>query len=146
MMTGDFVCPTVGYNWYQRWGTVINVGESYLKTQFIWNWYTQQVLTTNKVIGGIEADTDSPTRRSFLGYGHAFRAFVYMDMARFYEFLPNNAVSSVNADGNDVKYLTVPIVTETHHRGGGRQQPACRPPDHVQLHPQRPAEGRRIFL
>lgn len=112
VMTGDFVCPTVGYNWYQRWGTVINVGESYLSTQFIWNWYTQQVLTTNKVIGGIEADTDSPTRRSFLGYGHAFRAFVYMDMARFYEFLPNNAVSSVNADGNDVKYLTVPIVTE----------------------------------
>ena len=45
--------------------------------------------------------------------GYAFRALCYLDMARMFEFLPNEKFpSGKNAEGVDVTNLTVPIVTE----------------------------------
>ena len=46
-----------------------------------------------------------------LASAYAQRAMLMLDAARMYEFLPNDAVSSVNEAGNDVMGLTFPTVT-----------------------------------
>jgi len=78
------------------------------------------VLATNKSIEYYSQEGQSQGR---LGASIAFRAAVYLDLARMYEFLPNDAVSSVNSSGNDVTGLTVPIVTEKT-----TQEEACNNP------------------
>ena len=51
------------------------------------------------------------------------RAFGYLDAAQMYEFLPNDMVSSVNAEGHDVTGLTIPIVTESTTEEEARNNP-----------------------
>ena len=55
--------------------------------------------------------------------GKAFRAALYLDLARMYEFLPNDGTERVNADGKDVFGLTVPFVFETTTEEQARNNP-----------------------
>ena len=99
------------YDWYQSWAYNTTNNEDYARAQFIWNYYWKFVQTTNNVVKAIDPETASETNLGYLGIGHAYRAFAYLDMARMFEFLPNDAVSGINAAGNKVDSLTVPIVT-----------------------------------
>ena len=123
VMTADMAIPASGYDHYQYWQLVRNIGPNYLGTQWIWTFYNKQVLCTNNCIRAIDPETASPTNLAYLGMGLGFRASTYLDMARLYEFLPNEATSSVNAEGNDVLGLTVPIVTEKTTEEEARNNP-----------------------
>jgi hypothetical protein len=48
---------------------------------------------------------------------------LYLDMARMYEFLPNDGTSNINANGNDVTGLTVPIVKAEMTQDEARNNP-----------------------
>ena len=54
VMTEDMAVVSSGYDWYSSWEQNIYQGESYVYPQFIWNYYWQSVLTTNKLIGAID--------------------------------------------------------------------------------------------
>lgn len=124
-MTGDMSILGAGLN-YNQWGNyteIVYLGQNYASVQRIWNYYTQQVLACNKALRhyyeGIEGDYNQGARATAL----AFRALTYLDMARWYEFLPNNNTSAVNIEGNDVTNLTVPIVTENTTEEEARNNP-----------------------
>ena len=68
-------------------------------------------------------ETASSDQLGYLGAAHAVRALAYLDIARMYEFLPNEMTTSINADGNDVAGLTVPIVTPTMTEQEARNNP-----------------------
>lgn len=87
-------------------------GRDYIFSQFLWNFQTKLINTTNNLIGAIDSTKANDTQKGYLAAGLAFRAMYYLDMAREYEFLPNDATQPVSPEGNDVSGLTVPIVTE----------------------------------
>lgn len=113
-MTGDMTILEMGLN-YNQWGNytqIIYLAENYASVQRIWNYYTQQILTCNNALRTYDADSDTDLGKGARATALAFRAMLYLDLARWYEFLPNNNTSSINRFGNDVMGLTVPIVTE----------------------------------
>lgn len=123
-MTGDMTTCEIGLN-YNQWPNFEEgyFTESSAAAQWIWNYYNKQVLTCNKAAQyydeNVVEDRDKGARATAL----AFRAMLYLDMARWYEFLPNDVISSVNKDGNDVLHLTVPIVTEKTTEEQARNNP-----------------------
>ena len=123
VMTADLSVPPVGFDWYSTWAVTDGLGDGWLSTQFIWNYHYKYVLTTNNLIRTIDEEKDSEKLTQYLGVGLTFRAFLYLDMARMYEFLPNDKTSNINSDGNDVLNLTVPIVTEKDSEESARNNP-----------------------
>lgn len=124
-MTGDMSLLAAGLN-YNQWGNytqIVYLGQDYASVQRIWNYYTKLVLACNKALlyypDGIEDELGQGARATAL----AFRAMTYLDMARWYEFLPNNNTSSINSYNNNVEGLTVPIVTEKTTEEEARNNP-----------------------
>lgn len=118
VMTADMAVISHSYDWFSSWEENTYQGESYVYPQFIWNYYWQAVLTTNKLIAALDPETASETQVGYLAAAHAFRAFFYLDMARMFEFLPND-----KTNGDKVLGLTVPIVTETTTEAEARNNP-----------------------
>lgn len=87
----------------------VAINEDYLLNQIIWYYYNLQINAANGVIQVVDPETASDTELNMLGQALAYRAFTYLDMANMYEYLPNEASSATNSDGNNVLGLTVPI-------------------------------------
>ncbi|MBP3373332.1 MAG: RagB/SusD family nutrient uptake outer membrane protein [Bacteroidaceae bacterium] len=110
IMTGDLGESSTNYSHWSNWAQNKYMGQDYLKTQYFWNYFYQFVLATNNTIGSINAETATSEQLGYLGAGYAFRALLYLDMARMFEFLPTDVTDGVNAEGNNVIGLTCPIV------------------------------------
>ncbi|MBR1415841.1 MAG: RagB/SusD family nutrient uptake outer membrane protein [Prevotella sp.] len=110
LMCGDLTKNTTSYNQWRYWICNQYQGDQYVFGQFVWNYYYGFVLTANNMISGVNPETATDEQLGFLGTGYAFRAMLYLDLARLYEFLPNEKTSNININGNDVTNLTVPIV------------------------------------
>lgn len=112
LFTGDMCQTSSSYgSWFYYWPRNQYQGDGYIFGQFIFNYYYELVLTANNMVGAVNAETATSQQLGYLGAGLAYRALAYLDMARMYEFLPNDKTSSINSDGNNVLNLTVPIVT-----------------------------------
>ena len=109
VMTGDMTVVATGYDWFSAWASNRSMGEGYIYCQYIWNFYRDMIYKINEVIANAEKATDSDGTK---GVAHAFRAMLYLDMARMYEFLPNDRTSNINEAGNNVENLTLPIVKD----------------------------------
>lgn len=123
VMTQDMTRISSGYDWYSSWAENLYQGESYARTQYFWNYFWKFVQTANNMIGTLDPETATPVQLGYLGAGYAFRAFVYLDMARMFEFLPNDKTSPINAAGNNVEGLTVPIVRDGISEEEARNNP-----------------------
>lgn len=123
VMTADLAVVSTGYDWYSNWAQNSYMGPNYMKQQWVWTFYYKMVLTCNNMMSTIDLETANDAQKQYYGMGLAFRASTYLDMARMYEFLPNDAVSGVNSDGKDVTGLTIPIVTENTTEEESRDNP-----------------------
>ena len=112
VMTGDMTVVATGYDWYSSWGANKNQGENSANTQYVWNYYWKFLQTANNLIAAVDPETATPAQLGMLGAAQAYRALAYLDMAQLYEFLPNEVTDTINASGNNVLHLTVPIVRE----------------------------------
>lgn len=113
MMTGDIhMGGEVGYSHWTVWYQNKYLGDGYLRTQFPWNFYYGRLLSVNQLVGAIDPETATDAQKGYLGQAYAYRAMFYLDLARMYEFLPNDIYADKNEQGVDVRYLTVPIVTD----------------------------------
>lgn len=112
-MTEDMAKPESGYDHFYSWECNKAMGDSYASTQYLWNFNYQSILAANKLINAIKDEENaSDAEKGAKGAAYAFRALYYLDLARCYEFLPNDKFSGANSDGNNVTNLTVPITTE----------------------------------
>ena len=123
VMTDEMVIIESGYDHYSAWEHNQYIGPNYLSTQFIWNYFWKFVQTTNNMIGAINPESASETQLGYLGAAYGYRAFIYLDMARMFEFLENDGTSPTNSSGNNVLNLTVPIVTEEVTEEAARNNP-----------------------
>jgi tetratricopeptide (TPR) repeat protein len=123
VMTEDMAIVSSSYNWYSNWQNNTSMGEGMLRTQFFWIYYWKFVQTSNNMISALNPESATELQRGYLGTGHAFRAFQYLDMAQMFEFLENDKTSPVNAAGNNVLNLTVPIMDENMTEEMARNNP-----------------------
>lgn len=123
VMTQDLTVISSGYDWFSSWAENQYQGESYARTQYFWNYYWKFVQTANNMISTLDPENATPVQLGYLGAGYAFRAFIYLDMAQMFEFLPNDKTSPINAAGNNVEGLTVPIVREGMSEEEARNNP-----------------------
>lgn len=112
--SGDCTRPYAGgYDWFARYEYNLYMGENSIFTQYLWNSYYKYVQSANEMIKAVPDEANvSDAVKGMKGAGYAFRAMLYLDMARCWEYLPTDATSNINADGNDVLHLTVPIIDE----------------------------------
>jgi hypothetical protein len=108
VMTEDMPKVNTAYEWYTAWMTNTGLGDYTSSAQLVWWYMNKLVLVTNNSIQYYKEHTNNYR----LGASYAFRAAVYLDLARMYEFLPNDKTDAVNSYGNNVEGLTVPIVTD----------------------------------
>ena len=97
MLTGDYYhTGEVGYSHFISWARNTAMGDGYLKTQFHWNFhYLWWLLGINQVVGAVDPDNATDQQKGLLGAAYAFRALAYLDLARMYEFLPNEKSSAL---------------------------------------------------
>lgn len=113
VQTEDMSIIESDYDHFTPWEQNRLQGENYAFTQWLWNYQWTSVLAANKLIAAVKKlDARTDFDAGAKGAAHAFRAFLYLDLARSYEFLPNDVFSGSNDDGNNVANLTVPIVTD----------------------------------
>lgn len=123
VMTEEYVVTTSGYDWYEQWENNYYLGENYLSQQLVWQTYYKQILPTNIMIGTLAGQELNDAQKGYLASAYAFRALNYLDIARMFEFMPNDGVSPINSQGNNVQGLTVPVVTETTDEAQARKNP-----------------------
>ena len=122
-MTGDACIPTTGYDHFSAYANNQAMGSRYAYGSYFWSYYYSFINTANILISSINEETATEEQLGYYGSALTFRALLYLDLARVFEFLPNDAVSSTNSNGNDVNGLTVPIVSENTAEGDARNNP-----------------------
>lgn len=134
MMGNDMGFPTSSYaGHFYRFGSCQYMGGEYIYAAYIWKYYYKLVQSANSIISVVKPETATKEQLGYLGAAYAVRALAYLDLARMYEFLPNEKTESVNADGNDVTGLTVPIVTPTLTEEEARNNPRAKKEDMVKF-------------
>ena len=132
LMSNDMGFPSSGYaSHFSPFGACVSLGGEYIFAAYIWEYYYKLVLTANAVIDVVNPETATKEQLGYLGAAYAVRALAYLDLARMYEFLPNEKTKSVNADGNDVTGLTVPIVTPGMTEDEARNNPRAKREDMI---------------
>lgn len=126
MLTGDYYhTGETGYSHFISWQRNQYMGDGYLNTQFHWNFYYGFLLPVNGVLAALQDESAlSESSKGNKGAAYAFRAMLYLDMARMFEFLPNEIFADgLNNKGKKVTNLTVPIVTEETTDDESRNNP-----------------------
>lgn len=132
MMCNDAGFPTSSYAYhFYYFGANMNLDGRYIYVAYVWTYYYKLIQAANSIISVVNPETATKDQLGYLGAAYAVRAMAYMDMARMYEFLPNDKTSSVNSDGNDVLGLTVPIVTPDLTEEQARNNPRAKKADMV---------------
>ena len=104
------VMGELGYFWFGAFFQNLAQGSDYIYCAYFWDCYYAWIKLANDAIalaGEITDETDAQTR-ALAGQAHAYRAMFYLDLARLYEPKDNKILPI----SNDIKGLTVPIVTE----------------------------------
>lgn len=108
------LCATddAGYYQFSYFAENKYAGRDYIFAQYLYNYQTKFVNTTNNVISAVNPESATDIQKGYLGAAYAYRALLYLDMAREYEYLPTDGTEPKSPYGNDVAGLTIPIVTE----------------------------------
>lgn len=129
LQTGDAVMEFSGSgydSWFTSWTQDKYMGQDYFFAQYQWIYHWRFMQAVNNVIAAINPEAATTEQLGWLGSAFAYRAMLYLDLARMYEFLPNDKTSSVNEDGNDVAGLTVPIVKAGMSEADARNNPRVK--------------------
>lgn len=96
---------------YMNWVGDLYLSREYLVNQFLWYYETAYAGAANKAMNSIDVNA-SDEMKGYYAVALAYRAMLYLDMAREYEWKENDKTQPVSPEGNSIAELTVPIVTE----------------------------------
>lgn len=110
LMCGDFMQNYNGFQWFNYYQSVtLSLDDEYLVCQTNWYFYNFAVRTCESLIDAVDPDTDNKVMQSYRAQGLTYRAALLLDMARTYEYKPNETIGPENKDGKDITGLTVPV-------------------------------------
>ena len=116
----------VGYDWFRRFNTNENQGDSYTSIYIPWRALYMFIKSANDIIGAIDEESASETILGYAGMAYVYRAFWYYQAMNLYE-PKENPYTDVSA----VLGLTVPIVTEKTLETDGKNNPRATHADMI---------------
>lgn len=123
VMCEDFYVYDAYYDYFSWFGTCQELSANAMANA-IYYYYYKFLNNTNNLIRVVDEATADGTSKQYIGIAKAFRAMIYMDMARFYEYKKTGiAKLDDEARENNVYGLTVPIVTEQTTEVDARNNP-----------------------
>lgn len=123
VMCEDFYVYDAYYDYFSWFGTCQELSANAMANA-IYYYYYKFLNNTNNLIRVVDEATADGTSKQYIGIAKAFRAMIYMDMARFYEYKKTGiARLDDEARENNVYGLTVPIVTEQTTEVDARNNP-----------------------
>lgn len=76
------------YNGHYLWAAADkSMDYDNIRMKYVWSYYYGFVLTANKVLQAIDIENCDDNQKGYYGTALAFRAMIYLDLARTYEFL-----------------------------------------------------------
>ncbi len=112
------------YQQYYYFGRNQYQGRDYIFMQYLWNFPMKIISAANTVINSIDPANSNDASRGFLGSALCYRALMYLDMARCYEFKASDVYpEAVSPHGKDITGLTVPIILGTETEEELRNNP-----------------------
>ena len=118
LMGEDMATISSGYEHFSAWIEAHYLGEKYMAQQYIWNFYTQFLLTANSVVSAVNEASASDVQKQYLGMALCYRAMINLDMGRMYEFKKNTYTSAPELEG-----MTIPIIRENMTEAEARNNP-----------------------
>ena len=109
VMTEDMTCTQAGFDQFSNWAKNMYQGTAFVYSNYVWGYLRDMVLESNQWIAACKGQD---ALKGLLGIAYASRALLYLDMARMYEFQPNDRTNPISTSGQNVTGLTVPIITE----------------------------------
>lgn len=121
-MSADLPIYDAGYDYFTYYNTQTYLGNYESETVF-WRRYYYLLQKCNSVIPLCSEDPDGPDA-IYLGMALAYRAWVYTDLMRSYEFKSTGVERLDNfAETNGLYGLTVPLITENTTEAEARNMP-----------------------
>lgn len=118
----------VGYDWFRRFNTNENMGDSYTQIYVPWRALYMFIKSANDIIGAVNEETASASLLAYAGMAYVYRAFWYYHAMNLYE-PKENPYTDVSA----VLGLTVPIVTDQTLEADGKNNPRAKHADMVEF-------------
>ena len=121
MLEDLVVLGETGYYWFGAWLQNLAMGADYIYCAYFWDAYYGWIKLANDIIlkaGEVTEDTHQDVLKS-LGQAYAYRAMFYLDLARLFEPKEN----SITVISDEIKGLTVPIVTEATTEADAKDNP-----------------------
>lgn len=111
ILLADIPCYNSTYNY---WGWVEDGSEERYYAYYTYRYYYDYMHNVNNLIGIIDPEAETTTEESkhYLGIALTYRALLYLDMARMFEYR-QTSISDIDSKADELGSwdLTVPIVT-----------------------------------
>lgn len=111
VMCEDFYVSDTQYDYFTPFETCVSLDN--VISDALYYYYYKFLNNPNNLIRSIDLNKADLTTKQCVGVAHVYRALIFLDMARFFEFKKTGIAKLDNeAAANKVYGLTVPIVTE----------------------------------
>ena len=122
-MCEDFFVYNSNYDYFSSFGKCLALAEN-STVNSLYYYYYKFLNNTNNLIRLIDPETATETNRQYLGIAKTFRALIYMDISRFFEYKKTGIAKLDNeAEANKIYGLTVPIIYENITESEARDNP-----------------------
>lgn len=122
-MCEDFFVYKSNYDYFSSFGTCRALADN-ATVNSLYYYYYKFLNNANNLIRLIDPETTDETYRQYLGVAKTFRALIYMDITRFFEYKKTGIARLDNeAEANKVFGLTVPIIYEDLKEADARNNP-----------------------
>ncbi|MCD8319026.1 MAG: RagB/SusD family nutrient uptake outer membrane protein [Paraprevotella sp.] len=108
----DFSTSNNYYDYFSSWGFCTYLGNDYNTCYYPWSFYYKWNETVTELMKRVNPETQDAQELHAMGIAHFYRAWIYFDMARMFEF-KKTGISRIDDRADPAIHgLTVPIVTE----------------------------------
>lgn len=123
VMCEDFYIYKSGYDYYNSFGLCRSLADN-AEVNSIYYYYYKFLNNVNNLIRIVDLENATETNRQYVGIAKVYRAMIYMDMARLFEFKKTGiAKLDDEAAANKIYGLTVPIIDENITEAEARNNP-----------------------
>ena len=123
VMCEDFFLYKSGYDYFGDFGKCQSIADNSFVNS-LYYYYYKFLNNANNLIRIVDPATATETTKQYLGIARTFRALIYMDMARYFEYKKTGISKLDNeATQNKIYGLTVPIINENITEKEARNNP-----------------------
>lgn len=123
VMCEDFLIYKSGYDYFNTFGTCRSVSDN-TSVNSLYYYYYKFLNNVNNLIRLVDLENANETSKQYVGIAKTYRAMIYMDMARFFEYKKTGiAKLDDEASANNIYGLTVPMIDENITEEDARRNP-----------------------